>query len=200
MAASICTYRFRGDQDYEDDSGVIIGGDLDALVNNKIYFSNLRQLNDPFEHASLEFPGASLKMFGVVCLCRSVTNPLLWSHYANSHRGFAIGYNRDHEFFEKLQIVVYEDYPPDDPGMLVKRRLATKPTCWAYEQEDRLIRGTLAGKLKDIPPEAVKEVVFGLQMEVSRVDVICKALKGRGIRLGKMNACKGQYGVKIDWM
>ena len=194
------TYRFRGDNEYEDDDGNVVGGDLDSVVKNQIYFANVTQLNDPFESAALSMSSDAMEKFGVACFCRSVTNPLLWSHYANSHRGFAIGYDRDHEYFEKVQTVLYEDFPPDDPGMKMLEVVSIKPTCWAYEQEDRLVRETLYDQLKEVPPDAVKEIVFGLQMKEDRAKEIQQALDGRELKFGQMEADKGRYGVNLRWL
>lgn len=49
----------------------------------------------------------------VSCFCESVSNMLLWSHYADSHKGFALGYDfrseENKKFKDSLYPVVYSD-------------------------------------------------------------------------------------------
>jgi len=75
-------------------------------------------------------------------------NQLMWSHYADSHRGICIRYKFDTEITiedekEKIFSIWYNvDYKleikPDNPKSL-KFLLATKEKCWKYENEVRLV-------------------------------------------------------------
>jgi hypothetical protein len=192
--------------------------DLDALVANRIWSATVESLNDPFEFAALralnEYP-AKLEQFkntGVTCFSRSLTNPLLWSHYAASHTGYVVGYDSAHAFFggdkglggRFLHDVRYEDVVPTldrfSLDELPMAAVTTKPTCWAYEQEIRLIK-QIGNESVDIPPEAVKEVAFGARMSAERIDQFSKALAGAGIqaKLARMEYLAEGYGVKPVW-
>src|SRR3990172_9979437 len=48
----------------------------------------------------LEFPSAVSKYFVILSLSRIPDNVLMWSHYADSHRGFLIGFDSDHDFLK----------------------------------------------------------------------------------------------------
>ena len=102
------------------------------------------------------------KTFGVLCLAAQPDEPLMWAHYCKGHRGYAIGFDTAHSWFnfwdppmppiDGLQEVVYARDRPiirvgahDDfkKGELEEQSLAmvcTKFTSWAYEEEWRLIR------------------------------------------------------------
>jgi hypothetical protein len=79
--------------------------DVETLTAKQLYSAKIETLNDPFEFAALRALSAhpdkqaEFQNAGVTCFCRSLTNPLLWSHYAAHHLGFAIGYDALHPFF-----------------------------------------------------------------------------------------------------
>lgn len=83
-----------------------------TLENNRIWFSNIKYLNDPGEFKglhldidTLEKAGISLELiehfkgffdfegYGVTCLsgCNILDGPM-WAHYANEYRGFVVEY------------------------------------------------------------------------------------------------------------
>src|SRR3990167_9421058 len=146
--------------------------DLNTLVANQMWSSPIDSLNDPFEFAALralkDYPDKQdeFKHAGVTCFCRSLTNPLLWSHYAAGHAGFAIGYDAAHPFFggdkglneRFLHDVRYEDAVPTLDRFaleeLVMAAVLTKPTCWAYEQELRIIKQQ-GNQAFNVPPAAI---------------------------------------------
>ena len=193
--------------------------DLDTLMANKAWASSVDSLNDPFEFAALSALEAhpdrrsQLQNAGVTCFCRALTNPLLWSHYADAHKGFAIAYDYAHSFFGsengphgRIALEVrYEDVAPSldfySVSELVTAAVTTKPTCWAYEQEVRLI-SLQSNALIDIPREAVKEIAFGAKMPANRTFEIMAAVREAGIkaRFIQMQFIKEGFGVKPVWV
>jgi hypothetical protein len=193
--------------------------DLETLIAKQLWSSRVAGLNDPFEFAALRALAAhpekqaEFQSAGVTCFCRSLTNPLLWSHYAASHIGFAIGCDAGHPFFgghegvgsRTLLDVRYEDVAPsldfisvDDLAMAA---VLTKPTCWAYEQEVRLV-SQQGDQVVNLPPDLVKEVFFGAAMPQPRVEVIMATVLNAGIdvRFGRMRHLAEGYGVKPEWI
>lgn len=43
------------------------------------------------------------RSIGMLCLTEKEDNLLMWSHYAQNHEGFVIGFDTDHEFFSKTE-------------------------------------------------------------------------------------------------
>ena len=193
--------------------------DLDMLVANQMWSASVENLNDPFEFAALralaEYPDkqAEFRHAGVTCFCRSLTNPLLWAHYAARHAGFAIGYDAAHSFFggdkgltqRFLMDVRYEDIAPTletySIDELLIAAVLTKPTCWAYEQEARLVK-QLGNQAFQVPVDAVKEIIFGAAMPDARIKVMVSAVCAAGItaRFGRMKHLKEGYGVRPEWI
>ena len=64
-------------------------------------FNTPSQFNDPMEGrlwlhqmgVEADFLNTYLEDFGILCLTRDPLNPLMWSHYGQSHTGFVIGYD-----------------------------------------------------------------------------------------------------------
>ena len=188
--------------------------DVEALCSSSFWSAKVSYLNDPFEFSALksakEHPDVvdSFADSGVTCFCRSITNPLLWSHYAAKHKGFAIGINSAHPHFggdkgigkRFLLDVHYEDVAPTYERFADGLPLAavlTKPTCWAYEQEVRLIRQN-GDELFEVPTDMIVEIAFGTHMSESRVSQIISAVEAAGIpvEFTQMELLEEGFGVK----
>lgn len=100
--------------------------------------------------------------FGLLCLTEKPDNELMWSHYADSHKGFAIGFKTEHPFFSQrkterdqtncLQKVIYTNKRPSlalvNPDVSEEEAIATlvreiflkKSIKWKYEKEWRIIK------------------------------------------------------------
>lgn len=78
---------------------------------------------------------------GFLCLSKTPSNILMWSHYADCHRGMVIEFDSNHEYFRfGTQEVIYSDKRPsmvlhdENPSTEILR---TKSLDWEYEQEVR---------------------------------------------------------------
>ena len=97
---------------------------------------------------------------GILSLTLNPTNILMWSHYADSHRGYCIGYDTKRlknfleiEVYNKEKLIIspyHIEYSHNDEyptfgfyevnnGDLFKLPLTTKSKHWSYEQEIRYI-------------------------------------------------------------
>jgi len=136
------------------------------------------------------------KELRICSFCASATNLLLWSHYADSHKGFCIVFDVDNDIFGKAMKVRYQDeYPtfrytiPDEWAMF-QLSVATKYTEWEYEQEYRLVSNEpngpdhlpVKGKKFTFPPEMLKAVIFGCHISKDHKELIkgwCKRRKNK---------------------
>ena len=78
---------------------------LDDLKRKRLKLSRLADMNDPFEllgavlktkQHRLAFRGYQADMdqrYGALCFCSTWSNPVVWSHYADRHRGISLGFN-----------------------------------------------------------------------------------------------------------
>lgn len=91
-------------------------------------------------------PDSMLDNAGILCLSDQWDNMLLWAHYAKMHRGVCIGFKTDLDFFQQAMPVIYADDQPivertkDDDDTLVRKVFFTKPSCWKYENEWRIVK------------------------------------------------------------
>jgi hypothetical protein len=109
-------------------------GALSILGSNSVGFSNAMDLNDPFELKGTQFPldaGCAqrndemyfylAKCFGILSLTRTHLNPIMWSLYAEQHKGVVIafdpeksGFNRDAVIPANKGNVIYSRTHPGD--------------------------------------------------------------------------------------
>ena len=108
---------------------------------------------------------------------------LMWSHYAENHRGVCLGY-RAIESLKQLEDVMktsgvhpwqvsYVDEVPifhlrdlaRDPARTSLAMLSTKARFWEYEREWRLLGNMMAQGDKYIPcPFSLSKVIFGARI------------------------------------
>ena len=133
------------------------------------------------------------KSFGIYSLTTKRNNFLMWSHYANSHRGICMGFNTKILFDQTRPIFTPVTYQEDLPNRsifddnetdFVKQLLATKSTVWEYEEEYRLIKLQGARKEVLIPLNGVVEIIFGCKISISNKE------KLKGIISQKNPSCK----------
>jgi DUF2971 family protein len=82
---------------------------------------------------------------GVFCLSDSISDELMWAHYANGSRGVAIEFDPYSGLFAMAQKVHYSNDPPvinrlrDDWNVILQKSMFTKRLSWSYEREWRVI-------------------------------------------------------------
>lgn len=106
-----------------------------------------------------------IAQFGVTCFTDNATHPLMWSHYADNHKGYGVEYSVNEMEIYKTEppvlshAVEYVSQLPTlclsevllSPHQALTRMLATKSTHWAYENEWRLISPSVQGKYMPLP-------------------------------------------------
>jgi hypothetical protein len=121
--------------------------------------------------------------FGVICFSDTAEDPVLWSHYADHHRGMALAV--DHWVTDQLHKVVYSDDRPtldlnridaEDvdvyASMVLKGLLGHKSSGWGYEREYRVFADLATCTVSDgsyflpIPPHFLKKVILGFKCPV----------------------------------
>jgi hypothetical protein len=113
------------------------------------------------------------EIFGIYSLSESRDKYLLWSYYANSHKGICIGFNSKKLVTQLLCSIAKVDYVSDIPRldifehpMMMGRKLTeTKGAIWSHEGEYRLKKMNHARKALKINPDAIEEIIFGVKTE-----------------------------------
>jgi len=88
---------------------------------------------------------------GILSLTENPHNLLMWAHYANEHKGYLIGFDSEHEFFDQrlsvrdhLRCLRKVNYSKNMPILDITRirsidELMVKGIDWCYEQEWRMV-------------------------------------------------------------
>ncbi|MCX5818853.1 MAG: DUF2971 domain-containing protein [Deltaproteobacteria bacterium] len=125
---------------------------------------------------------AFVENIGVCSFSLTLENTLMWSHYADNHRGVCLTYGFPKAFFDEtvndILGIVKVDYGPDPLSdwflhildesvsldrfirLLIKKAFTVKAELWRHEEEARIVRKT-AG-IQSIDRNFLKQVCFGL--------------------------------------
>jgi hypothetical protein len=148
---------------------------------------------------------------GVCCFSSANLDPLLWSHYGDSHKGLCIGYSLDRDPRPDLQKVVYGGrrsiktstvvkailhHDAKAKKLLEREILLRKADCWKYENEWRLIG---SHGIQDSPLK-LKNVTFGLRCPKAVKHAIVKSLTGRvdKIEFFEVSSVRGRFSLKKE--
>ena len=132
-----------------------------------------------------------LNGFAYFCMAKEPDNILMWSHYADSHKGVCLKFDllQDLDTFALTVPVDYNsEYPEFDtlngnPGINIITR---KSPDWAYEHEHRTVKVKEHG-LHQINKEALVEIIFG-----------CRTLKRNRTRIRNLARNKGFNNVSFS--
>lgn len=171
---------------------------LKDLANQRLKLAIIDELNDPFELLGANLKGKAqrrafqqMKMqmtacSGFLCFSEKWTNPALWAHYAERHKGFCFGFDvaGPHKKVayhnERLKIPTerfsdLSDITPRDQDRL----FYTKAKCWEYEEERRKIVAFESCLFEDgryfVPFSnelVLREVYVGAASELTEIQVL----------------------------
>ena len=116
---------------------------------------------------------SKLQELGIFCLSADSCNLLMWSHYANHHRGFCIEYDCSEEtLLRRIAFEVrYKDMVPSvsaadlsgpDKGNALDSLWLTKARCWEYEQEWRVMMPEGGKPFRS--PSKITSIIFGARI------------------------------------
>ncbi len=136
---------------------------IDLINTKEIYLSDGKNFNDPFDIRITSRKSGKLKFvkkFRILCLTSSYNNKLMWSHYADSHRGICVTLEVPDELIYPVHYTrerVYDDTDVDtllkqknkravkknlekSYNMVKEKKLGyIKDSTWVYENEYRVV-------------------------------------------------------------
>ena len=126
---------------------------------------------------------------GCTCFSEEKEHILLWSHYADGHKGICLEFDTSFDPFPKAMKVNYSyNFPLISPMRLLDesdefddetmKPLLTKYECWDYEREWRLFHHE-PNKPYGYPVDALKAVYFGSAVHETDVEIVCLILQGQ---------------------
>ncbi len=167
---------------------------ISSISLSRLKVARISEVNDPFELLPLNsheremrrllerFKNSQNSKIGMLCFSQNWTNPLLWSHYADMHKGICLGFDLRRE---QVQEVLYAEERPRMVGTSITTDienllLRIKFKGWEYEQEIRrfvdLSKAEQENGLYFLPFDGdlrLKEVILGVRNQFS-LEVIRK--------------------------
>lgn len=157
----------------------------------------LRKLDHIYEKME-----ADIGSVGVLSLSSCPINVVMWTHYANNHRGFCAGFQLSEkftthlndeeiagicsvdysgknpyvEFFEKIAVAQNPPSWEDFWQELLSTGMVAKAVAWGYEKEVRVLRK--GGGPVSFEPSELAEIVFGMNMPDPDRDTLRYLLRG----------------------
>jgi hypothetical protein len=135
---------------------------MDDLERRRLKASKIDEMNDPYEtdcvcsddivtQISLDKTTQQLRQtWAALCFSRRWDSILMWSHYADRHKGICLGFDVDDEIARPVEYVAAPkmvgnmmvadraDFKLDEGEAIVSRWLETKFVGWSYEEEVRV--------------------------------------------------------------
>ena len=214
---------------------------LESISENVIWVSSPDDFNDPFEYSfhvdpdmplsevmkrvsdttpenheakQLELIRAIKEEFdvgGIFSLSQSNEISLMWSHYANSHYGFCIGYGVekgndlgnghcmpvDYGEYRSFSLMeMWDGIENKDPCFAQKMfnaMVLSKDPNWRYERERRVLY-TQSRRLI-IPNFPIISITFGLRMKEAHRKILIKLMGGKGVGFFQVEKRSGSYNL-----
>ena len=130
---------------------------IENLQKNWIKVTTDKDVNDPFEFAPFSYEGdiqkETLKRCrdklvannGIISFVKKWDHPLMWSHYADNHRGVCLGYevlkwgNIDDVIYSDGNMLLPAVFENNDQQLPMQYQdlMLTKSSEWRYEEEVR---------------------------------------------------------------
>ncbi len=176
---------------------------------NAILRSRLYDMTDGLVNF-LELVISDLKnKIGVFCLSDDPVSMLMWSHYANGHQGFVVGYKNIHQHFEPdetgtLDTPTRVKYGRSASGVTFDPQSTldiffSKGLEWQYENETRILRPLMecekmsnnAGGdifVSKIDKNCISTLIAGSRMQELQIKKIADIILGRDRRINFLQA------------
>lgn len=212
---------------------------LKSLVNSELYFARPDCLNDPFDcqvdivasfenavsradevtrnlleqirhNEYLNRVQTEIKSMGVCAFSLALENRLMWSHYADDHRGICLTYAIPRSFIDenvdKIMGITNVDYDntlsdwflneipklakltsfEEYAKTLLKKALTVKAKEWGYEEEVRFLRRSAGVQVID--KKYLIQICFGMATPDQDIDFLTNLIRqcGYNVDLCKM--------------
>ena len=129
---------------------------INDLEEKRIKISQIDELNDPFElmpylgetnaiqrNRYRRLRRMTARKFGILCFSKNWSDPLLWGHYADKHKGIALGFKIEGyglipvHYLSRMPILTINALRNEKD--LINRLIKFKYEEWSYENEMRIV-------------------------------------------------------------
>lgn len=179
---------------------------IENVENMHIVYENMNvdisKMDDFIDNNSYTFYNEIIKQeikFKIACFSESPNCILMWSHYANQHQGFCIGYDTskiENEIIKKIYPVFYHEtffqLIEDEDLNDKKFNSLIKFKDWRYEKEWRLISDEKVLSLKP------SKIYLGIKFNDEYVDLFKDIASEKNCKLYKMKMNYSEYALECD--
>ena len=205
---------------------------ISSITNRRLKVSLLPELNDPYEMVPAVVDSIGAPIFsaekvrtvmyrtladkhGFICMSKAIDEPLLWSHYADKHKGMALVFNLPEDSgiievtYGRNRVSIDLDNNAE-PGPALERGfnqlLGNKYEAWRYEQEARFIVPINPASLseghywKELSDDIFAGVVLGCICPDKESDIL-SLLSTNGFpnaRVSRVNMDHTQYRMNLQ--
>jgi hypothetical protein len=142
---------------------------------------------------------------GVACFSELKDNVLMWSHYAQGHKGFCLEFDISFELFRKAFPVQYSKMIPKiRPASIILEdseplmpMITTKADYWAYEKEWRIFH-VEGDRPYGYGVNCLTGVYFGTMMEFSHKEIIFMILHGSPTKFYEMRKSEDEFRLSCE--
>ena len=140
---------------------------------------------------------------GVACFTTELKSILMWSHYADGHKGFCLELDTKYLSERLIEVIYSGSYPtlsPEDwykaPHRLIEP-LYTKSNDWAYENEWRFIKKK-GNSVYTYNPKALTAIYFGCSASSENINKILTLPAKSAARLYQMRPSSTEF--KLEYV
>jgi hypothetical protein len=174
----------------------------DIIITGKFFFSDWEKMNDPMEgyfqyytheHTQQEIEAiyTEKNKYGISCFSKEYTEILMWSHYADNHRGICIEVEIDNKlckkenikkqnikYLETIQMLIKDDGTSPDTIELLGKKI----NKWKYEKEVRMF---CSGKNQTKEIGTITKIILGVRCKDN--DLIQTYIDNKNIQIVETN-------------
>lgn len=180
-------------------------GDLDYIANLSGFKSKQEYLDNMYDEIEYDYLGDSKV---VSCLSEENKSILMWSHYANNHKGFCIEYSLK-DFLDRnliVQPVLYQreliDILKYESGALSQNvgleQFYTKSIDWEYEKEWRIVHNAESNSGVSIKIPQATAIFLGCKIESALKEQLLIIAKEK--RIPCYQSVKERYEYKLNFI
>ncbi len=138
--------------------------------------------------------GQAFRRAQFICSLSAVEDhDLMWTFYADQHRGICLEFDGQHPCFSAAREVKYGATPPPESDGF-DARLFHKSSAWAFQQEWRMLSSE---RKFSFPPDALKRVILGYRFPEALFEAVTRTLVRGGYRvvIDQMNRRPHSYAL-----
>lgn len=216
MSQDTCTY-----EDFARANGITDDADeiqLTMLIGEKIYpelAPSVKEADQAINEIEKTIANMSDNLFLIGCLCTDYKNRLMWSHYADSHKGFCVEYDFsgkdklafiNHPFpihYSECRPLIPWDAAVENTTDKLKETsteimlgLLAKDSAWEYENEWRILISSNESPNLKMPK--ITCIYLGTNISEINKRKILRIAKERNILVKQMKIDRGTYDLHAE--